>query len=181
MHTSLLLAVKKTPDEPDDHGLGRSRGGFSSKIHIVCDGHGNPLNAVITGGHRNDAAIFEQALRSIHLHKERGRPRTKPKKLIADKGYDFSTVRQHLRQRKIKAVIPPKRLPDTWKCHKRGPKPTTDFKLYKERNRIERFIGWMKNCRRIATRFEKYASSFLIMVKLSFIKFFLKNYFSDTA
>jgi transposase len=139
------------------------------------------LGAVISGGHRHDSAIFEQALRSIYLPQERGRPRTKPKRIIADKGYDFSTVRQYLRQRNIEAVIPPRRVPETWRCHKRGPKPNTDFKLYKERNRIERFIGWMKNCRRIATRFEKYASSFLTMIKLSFIKFFLKNYFSDTA
>jgi transposase len=136
---------------------------------------------VISGGHRNDSVFLEATLDSVSIPQEKGRPRTKPKAVIADKGYDFSTVRQYLRKRNIKAVIPPRRIPETWQCHKRGPKPKTNFKLYKERNLVERFIGWMKNCRRIATRYEKYATSFLAMVKLSFIKFFLKNYFSDTA
>lgn len=166
--------------EPTDHGLGRSRGGFSSKIHVVCDGQGNPLGAVISGGHRNDSAFFVQALRSVSIRQKQGRPRTKPQRVVADKGYDFSPVREYLRKRNIEAVIPQRKMPETWRCHKRGPKPKTDFKLYRERNVIERLIGWMKNCRRIATRFEKYASSFLSMVKLAFIKFYLKKYFSDT-
>ncbi|MFM7021442.1 MAG: IS5 family transposase, partial [Flavobacteriales bacterium] len=160
-----------------DHGLGRSRGGFSSKIHVVCDGYGNPLGAVISGGHRNDAALFEQTLKSVSIPQRRGRPKTKPNAVIADKGYDFSPVRKYLQGRNIKAVIPSRKMPDHWKCHKRGPKPKTNFKIYKERNVVERLIGWVKNCRRIATRFEKYAHSFLSMVKLAFIKFFLKKYF----
>ena len=166
--------------ESADHGLGRSRGGFSSKIHLVCDGHGNPLGAVISGGHRNDSALFEQALKSVSIPQKLGRPKTKPRAVVADKGYDFSPVRYYLRKRNIEAVIPPRKMPESWQCHKRGPKPKTNFKLYKERNVIERFIGWMKNCRRIATRFEKYANSFLAMVNVAFIKFYLKKYFSDT-
>jgi transposase len=161
--------------------LGRSRGGFSSKIHIVCEGNGNPLGAIISEGQRNDSIFLKPALNSVSIPQPRGRPRTKPKAVIADKGYDFPPVRQYLRKRNIKAVIPLRRIPETWQCHKRGPKPKTDFKIYKERNIIERFIGWMKNCRRIATRYDKHADSFLAMVKISFIKFFLKNYFSDTA
>lgn len=166
--------------EPLDHGLGRSRGGFSSKIHLVCDGNGNPLGAVISGGHRADLTFFEQAMESVLIAQKRGRPRTRPKAVIADKGYDFGNVRAYLSKRHIQAVIPQRKMPETWKCHKKGPKPKTDLTWYRERNLIERFIGWMKNCRRIATRFEKYQSSFLSMVKLAFIKFYLKKYFSDT-
>ena len=147
---------------------------------MVCDGYGNPLGAVISGGHRNDLAFFEQAIRSVSIPQKKGKPKTKPKAVVADKGYDFSPVRSYLSKRKIKAVIPQRKMPEAWKCHKRGPKPKTDFKVYKERNIIERLIGWLKNCRRIATRFEKHESSFLAMVKLAFIKFYLKKYFSDT-
>lgn len=163
-----------------DHGLGRSRGGFSSKIHLVCDGNGNPLGAVISGGNRHDSAFFAQALKSVAIPQQNSRPRTKPQKIIADKGYDFSTVRGYLRQRRIEAVIPQRKMPQTWKRHKKGPQPKTDFALYKKRNVIERLIGWLKNCRRIATRFEKHATSFLAMIKIAFIKFYLKNHFSDT-
>ena len=165
--------------EPLDHGLGRSRGGFSSKIHLVCDGKGNPLGAVISGGQRNDSAFFEQALRSVSIIQEHGRPKTRPQSVMADKGYDFRSVRTCLRKRNITAVIPQRKMPETWRCHKRGPKPKTNMKLYKERNVIERLIGWLKYCRRIATRFEKYATTFLAMVRLAFIKFYLKKYFSD--
>jgi transposase len=159
--------------------LGRSRGGFSSKIHLVCDGKGNPLGAVISAGQRNDSVYFQKALESASIPQKRGRPRTKPKAVIADKGYDFRTVRTYLRKRNIEAVIPLKKMPQQWKSHKTGPKPNADMKKYKERNVIERFIGKLKYCRRIATRFEKYATSFLAMVNLAFIKFYLKNYFSD--
>ena len=163
-----------------DHGLGRSRGGFSSKIHLVCDSKGNPLGAVISGGHRHDCAIFEQVMESVSILQQRGRPRNKPQAVIADKGYDFGNVRSYLRKRQIQAIIPQRKLPESWKCHKRGTKPKMDRKNYKKRNMVERFIGWMKYCRRIATRYEKYADSFLAMIKIAFIKFYLKKYFSDT-
>ena len=172
--------LKKTPLEPADHGLGRSRGGFCSKIHLVCDGNGNPLSAVVSAGHRHDSAFFEEVLNTVSIPQDRGRPRTKPEVVIADKGYDGSPIRSYLRKRGVQAVIPPKELKEGATRRKKGPRPVLDEKKYKERNVIERLIGHLKNCRRIATRYEKYANSFLTMVNLAFIKFYLKKYFSDT-
>nr|WKN34495.1 transposase [Tunicatimonas sp. TK19036] len=52
---------------------------------------------------------------------------------------------------------------------------------YKKRASVEQSIGWLKECRRIATRYEKLAISFSAMIKLAFIRYYLKTYLSDTA
>jgi len=174
-----LAGIKKSPIEPIDHGLGRSRGGFSSKIHLVCDGHGNPLGAVITGGNINDCVMLQATLENVSIPGERRKNKNRPQMLLADKGYDSVKIRTYLRSRGIQTVIPARGLPPGTKRRKKGPKPKLNKEYYKERNIIERLIGWLKNCRRIATRFEKYASSFLAMVKLAFIKLLLKKHFSD--
>lgn len=174
------MELKKSPLEPADHALGRSRGGFCSKIHLVCDGNGNPLSAVVSAGHRHDCAFFAEVLNSVLVPQDRGRPRTRPEVVIADKGYDGAPIRSYLRKRAIGAVIPLKELKQGARRRKRGPRPKLDVKSYKKRNVIERLIGHLKNCRRIATRYEKYAISFLTMINLAFIKFYLKKYFSDT-
>lgn len=174
------MELKKSLLEPADHALGRSRGGFCSKIHLVCDGHGNPLSAVVSAGHRHDSAFFAEVLSSVSVPQDRGRPKTRPEVVIADKGYDGAPIRSYLRKRAIGAVIPLKELKQGARRRKRGPRPKLDVKSYKKRNVIERLIGHLKNCRRIATRYEKYATSFLTMINLAFIKFYLKKYFSDT-
>jgi len=148
---------------------------------LVCDGRGTPLGAVISPGQSNDGAWFEKAMGSVSIPQQRGRPKNRPICVIADKGYDAGHVREYLRSRHIQAVIPPKKLGEGRKCHKRGPKPKTNNKKYKQRNIIERLIGWLKYCRRISSRYEKYQNSFLAMVHLAFIKLYLKNHFSDTT
>ena len=53
------------PTEPDDHAIGRSRGGTTTKIHLAVDGHGRPLSVVLSGGNVNDCTRFEQVLDQI--------------------------------------------------------------------------------------------------------------------
>lgn len=74
--------------EPAGHGIGRTRGGLTTKPHSAVDGRGRPLADVVTGGRRNDGAMLEQALTDIHAPRHRrGRPRTRPDSVIADKAY----------------------------------------------------------------------------------------------
>lgn len=109
-----------------------------------------------------------------------GRPRTKPRWLVADRGYDAQRIRRHLRRRGIRAMIPERRTAKGRR--RRGRPPVFDKKLYAKRNVIERLIGWLKECRRLATRFEKKARSYLAMVKLACIRrCFRKLDFSDRA
>lgn len=85
--------------------------------------------------------------------------KAKPDKVIADKAYDADWLLHYLDSEDIEAVIPPKR--------SRLRQRTIDHKAYKERNVIERTINKLKQCRKIATRYEKTAASFLSLCYLA--------------
>ena len=102
---------KNPLSEPDDHGIGRSRGGLTSKIHGLVDGlvdgQGRPLVLLVTAGNINDSPVFPALLE--HLSVDRlhgGRPRTRPDSVAADKAYSARAHRAELRRRHIRAVIP---------------------------------------------------------------------------
>jgi transposase len=102
--------------------------------------------------------------------------------LVADRGYDARHIRRYLRRRGIQAVIPERRAGTGRKRRRRGRPPIFDNAIYAKRNVIERLIGWLKECRRLATRYEKYAQCYLAMVKLAFIRrCFRKLEFSNTT
>lgn len=162
-----------TPSEPPDHALGRSRGGYGSKIHLVGAGRGLPMAVTVTAGQRHESTQFEAVMGRVRVPRRRGRPRRRPRKLAGDKGYSYGCVRRYLRRRGIKAVIP------TRKDQRR--RPGFDKATYRRRNVVERCIGWLKERRRLATRFEKLAENFLAMVKLAMLERLLKALLPDTA
>jgi transposase len=100
--------------------------------------------------------------------------------LIADKGYDSQPLRQWLGKRGVKANIAERELPEGKKRRRRGRKPTFDTQLYRQRNVIERSFGRIKECRRVATRYDKLDKVYLSFVNWAFIYSFLKRHFSDT-
>ncbi|MFJ4167845.1 IS5 family transposase [Microbacterium sp. NPDC089698] len=150
--------------EPSGHGIGRSRGGLTTKIHQAVDGHGRPLAMIVTGGQRNDGAMLTELLAQIHVPRlGRGRPRTRPDAVIADRAYATGVIRSELRRRGITAVIPDKR--DQAAARKRrgsrgGRPPGLDTDAYKGRNVIERYFALAKQWRGIATRFDKLAITY---------------------
>jgi transposase len=75
-----------TPSEPADHALGRSRGGFGSKIHLVCDGKGLPMAVTVTAGQRHESTQFEAVMGQVRLPCKRGRPRRRPRRLARGRG-----------------------------------------------------------------------------------------------
>lgn len=82
---------------------------MTTKIHAAVDGHGRPLAAVVTGGHRNDGALLDAVLADIRVPRlAAGRPRTRPDMVLADKAYSAGTYRRALHARGIKVVIPEK-------------------------------------------------------------------------
>lgn len=107
-----------------------------------------------------------------------GRPRRRPKHLAGDKGYSYPRVRDWLRAHGIGAVIPQRS--DQLARH-RGRPLQFDRQMYKRRGIIEQCVGWLKECRRIGTRFEKLAVSYLAMLKLAMIERYLRILFSDRA
>ena len=107
---ALAAAGGKNPsDEPADHALGRSRGGFGTKVHLVTDGRGLPLALHLTGGQRQECEMLEPVLEAVRIRLPRGRPRQRPDALAGDKAYSFPRLRRWLRARHVRAVIPERR------------------------------------------------------------------------
>lgn len=95
------------PDEPPGRGLGRSRGGLSTKIHHLVDGHGLPLVIVGAAAQANDASALLPLLGQLRVTRPVGRrPRIRPDRLRGDKAYSSRAIRRHLCERDIDAVIP---------------------------------------------------------------------------
>lgn len=131
-------------------------------------------------GQRHESTQLERVLETVRVPRLRGRPRTRPRMLVADKGYDVLRIRRYLRRRGIASMIPERAMAPGKRRRKRRRRPRFDARLYASRNVIERLISWLKEHRRLATRFEKLAESFLAMVKLAFVRRCMRVYFSDT-
>jgi transposase len=158
-------------EEPEDHALGRSRGGFGSKFHVVTDGSGLPLAIEVSPGQAHDSTYFEPVMNAVRIPQPTGRPRTRPEALAGDKGYSCGWIREWLREHKIRAVIPRK------SNELQDDRMTFDREDYRRRSVVECCVGWLKECRRIGTRFEKLAVNFLAMLKLAMIEQYLRYEF----
>ena len=112
--------------------LGRCKGGLTTKIHRLTDALGLPLRLIATGGHRSEmtqAAALLAGFKADHV--------------LADKGYDGRCVIEAVNETGAMPVIPSR------KNARRSRQ--TDMALYKERNIVERFFGYLKQFRRVAT------------------------------
>jgi len=127
-----LQALKGTYRE----AFGRSRGGFTTKIHSRADGQRRLLCFVLT---RNEASDYKAAPHSL------ARPVSKPRLFLADKGYDGDLLREKLLVHVIRSVIPP--------TENRKNPPTCDFRACKDRDRIERMFNRINQFRRFTTRY----------------------------
>jgi len=159
---------KKSSAEAE--ALGRSRGGFSTKIHVACDALGNPLEIALTPGQAGDCpqaepllerivAAFEQGLSdSKTLDTEKPPVAKKPPvfgAVLADNGHDSNDLLKYTASLKAEAVIPAN------KNHK--VQRPLNRELYKDRNKVERFFNSVKHYRRIATRYEKTARNYMAL------------------
>lgn len=161
---------KNDPAEPDDHALGRSRGGFSTKIHILCDGEGHPLHFHLTPGQAHESTALEALLEGAdaNIVDSDGEPVAWPVAIAGDKGYRADWIDEYLIDLGIAPVIPSKENED------RDARPIEfDREAYRDRNIIERLIGRLKENRRIFSRFEKTAKNFGGFLKMAFIHRYL--------
>ncbi|WP_237522736.1 IS5 family transposase [Streptomyces sp. SID1328] len=143
------------------HAIGRSRGGLTTKIHHAVDDDGRPLAVVVTPGQVHDAQVRPLLLGDVRVPRlGRGRPRTTPDALLADKAYSSKQVRADLAARGIRTVIAERT--DQQANRKRkgsgGGRPRTlDTETYKRRNVVERSFSLLKQWRGLATRYDKLA------------------------
>lgn len=128
-----------------------------------------PIGAVLSPGQAHDSRFARPALESVCLKSSSpGRPRTRPRKAVGDKGYSFTTVRGYLANRGIEAVIPTK--------SNQARIPGFDRRSYRGRSAVEQCIGWIKENRRVGTRYEKLSRNFLAMVQMAMIRRCLRKF-----
>ena len=136
--------------------MGRSRGGFSTKLHAVVDTKGRPIHIALTPGQRHEMIMADELL-----------AHARGKALIGDTGYDSNRFRQALRDRGRKPVIGSK--------PERPRKLPVVRKLYDKRYLVECFFHDLKRFRAIATRYEKTARNFLALVHLACARLWLEE------
>ncbi len=169
---------KTDPQEPQHHGLGRSRGGLTTKIHLACDSHSFPLAVMLSPSEEADSRYFMPLLEQISLPGSKGRPCKRCRYVLADKDYDSQMLRQYCDRYGMQPIIPLR------KVHRKlrpGLPQLFDRPQYKKRNVIELLFSWLKEKRRLCTRYDKLASSFKAMVTLACIEKCLRADFSDKA
>ena len=150
-----MRQAHKKSGEPEDQALGRSRGGFSTKIHVTVDGLGNPLRVCLTAGQRHDSTQAQALLDGYECGY-----------VIADRGYAAEALRDWIIQRGAIPVIPP---------HQNSKHPHEyDTWLYRERHLVECFINKIKHFRRVFSRFDKLARRYLGFVQLASVLIWLR-------
>ena len=127
---------------PEQEQLGRSRGGVSTKIHVAVDGLGKPTQIILSPGQDHDVTKAPDLIRGSAADK-----------VMADKAYDSDALIAQIESQGATPVIPPR-------ANRSEPR---DYNRedYKKRNVVERCINVLKQCRRVATRYEKTARNFL--------------------
>lgn len=143
-----------------EQALGRSRGGFSTKVHLRCDVHGRPVTTQLTGGQRHDligaSPLFENG---ILRTSRRERPRWKPAAVIADKAYPVAWLLAALPRKGIVPIMPSR--------FDQPENPDFNCETYRKRNLIERLVGKLEHFRRVAARYDKLAAHYLAFVQLA--------------
>lgn len=150
---------KKHPDITGNNGLGRSRGGFGTKIHLATDAGGLPLNIVLSPGQAHESQFALRLLDGVGIQRQNGSMKRRGYAVLADKAYSGHALRNELKRKGLKVVIPRK---SNEKMASDG-RSKHDRDAYRNRNVVERCFGRLKEYRRIATCYDKTARNYLAM------------------
>lgn len=168
-----LLASRLKRQVQRREGLGYSQGGFSTKIHLVCEGKGRPLGATLSPGQAHESKHLAPSLDAIRVPRlGAGRPKKRPKWLLGDRAYNGRPCRTVVRQRGIRALIPTKlrERERRKRAGQKGGRPYYfDKEHYKQRNVVERCFSRLKQFRAVATRYDKLGVGYLASVTMAMI------------
>lgn len=162
--------------EPADHALGRSRGGWGTKIHLACEAHGIITAFGLTAGQINECTQVAAVLDPVRLGRRR-----RPGALLGDKAYSTRAIRAWARRHHVRLTVPERVDQIAQRQRRPGRKPRFERDTYRRRNIIERAVGWLKRWRRIATRSDKLAVCYHAAICLTLAASYVVKYFSDTT
>ncbi len=134
------IGVNKS--KPEKQRIGKSAGGNTTKIHMLCDSHGNPIDFELTQGQVHDVRLADVLIK-----------RSDAEYLVADMGYDSGRVRTKIKKKGSILVIPAK-------INSKKNNPDFDKTIYKLRHLVENLFAKLKNYRAISTRIDRYAQNF---------------------
>lgn len=130
---------------------------------LVVENQGLPMGGLVASAQPAEVKLAEATLATVKVPQPKGRPRTRPKEVVADKGYDSGPLRRRLRRRGIKPCIP----------ERRGKRPVpgrkADLSGYRQRWKVERTFAWLGNYRRLVVRYEWLAHIYWAFVLTAFI------------
>jgi len=151
------MGPKKTA--PSGQAIGKSRGGHTTKIHLVCEKSGKPVHFHLSGGNIHDCTMAEPLLDGVHTEDT--------DRIVGDKGYDSDAIRCKVEDLGAKAVIP-------FKVNRKSP-GRLKKKIYRKRHRVENAFCGLKRFRSVATRYEKLALHYAGVVAMACVILWLKN------
>ena len=162
MRTALIERSSKRPARrAEKRGRPRSHrqkpGGRTTKIHAVTDNQGRPIAFLLTPGNASDIKAAKPLLEPLKASRQ----------LLGDTAYDSDDLRPWLNTRQTEAVIPNKN-------NRTKPYPFKK-RRYRQRNKIERMFCRLKDARRIATRYDKSAKTYLNAICLTALVYWWLN------
>ena len=138
--------------------MGRTKGGLNTKLHALTDDRSEPQCLILTAGPEADVVHAPTLLEAASA-----------RHVLMDRAYDSDTLRDVIASKGMKACIPPR-------SNRKAP-AAYDLELYKQRHHVENFFEKLKRCRRIATRYDKTADSFMAFVLIACCVLNLRNQF----
>jgi transposase len=135
---------------------------------LVVEGHGHPLNFVISRGHHHDQRYILETIDGIRI----GKRKRKPKRLGLDKGYDSEPLRQALRRRRIIPIVPYRKNHVTVP-RGRPPKDRVQGRYTRQRWKVERSFAWVNRFRRLDRLLEHGQKTYRAFVRAFFVKYYL--------
>jgi transposase len=158
--------------EKGGSAVGKTKRGKGTKWMVLVDGQGLPLGVRLESASPAEVKLAEATLAEVRVPQSRGRPRHKPRRVIADRGYDSDPLRERLRKRGIDLIVP-YRSSNRRRRYEDGRK----LRRYKRRWIVERTNSWLGQFRRLLVRHEHLLSIYCAFFYLACFWITMRHYF----